>query len=210
MVRRALQQFPAESLLVPRALLPSRTVGRRRCCTARRRRHPSARPPTPTPQAPATVSPTTAAAWEWDSPSVSRSEDRYTARWETWPTRRGWPPWTASGCGQRRSTPTTRSQDGAWVAEITGLLDLQDWPPGNRVILRKERPHPGAQLTSLDIDGQDTVHRSTAAVTFRPESCSTAGCPPAALIGAAVGELVGQDGAAVEELMPGRPSWESR
>lgn len=41
-------------------------------------------------------------------------------------------------------------RDGAWVAEVTGLLDLQSgpnpWPPGMRVILRKERPHPGAQL----------------------------------------------------------------
>ena len=33
----------------------------------------------------------------------------------------------------------------AWVAEITGLLDLSLWPKGMRVIVRKERPHPGAQ-----------------------------------------------------------------
>ena len=37
-------------------------------------------------------------------------------------------------------------RDGAWVAEITGLLDLTGWPPGMRIIGRKERPHPGAQL----------------------------------------------------------------
>jgi hypothetical protein len=35
---------------------------------------------------------------------------------------------------------------GAWVAELTGLLDLSSWPEGMRVIVRKERPHPGAQL----------------------------------------------------------------
>jgi hypothetical protein len=35
---------------------------------------------------------------------------------------------------------------GAWVAEITGMLDLAGWPPGMRVIVRKERPHPSAQL----------------------------------------------------------------
>jgi len=35
---------------------------------------------------------------------------------------------------------------GAWVADITGLLDLDSWPAGMRVIVRKERPHPGAQL----------------------------------------------------------------
>jgi Transposase DDE domain group 1 len=37
-------------------------------------------------------------------------------------------------------------RDGAWVAELTGLLDLSGWPKGMRVICRKERPHPGAQL----------------------------------------------------------------
>jgi hypothetical protein len=39
-------------------------------------------------------------------------------------------------------------RDGAWVADITGLLDLSSWPAGMRVIVRKERPHPGAQLRS--------------------------------------------------------------
>ena len=44
-------------------------------------------------------------------------------------------------------------RDGAWVAELTGLLDLEDWPEGMRVIVRKERPHPGAQLRITDHDG---------------------------------------------------------
>ena len=44
-------------------------------------------------------------------------------------------------------------RDGAWVAELTGLLDLSSWPKGMRVIARKERPHPGAQLRITDIDG---------------------------------------------------------
>ena len=44
-------------------------------------------------------------------------------------------------------------RDGAWVAEVTGLLDLTGWPPGMRVIVRKERPHPGAQLRLTDVDG---------------------------------------------------------
>ncbi|MDN5763769.1 MAG: IS1380 family transposase [Microlunatus sp.] len=44
-------------------------------------------------------------------------------------------------------------RDGAWVAELTGLLDLKGWPKGMRVIARKERPHPGAQLRITDIDG---------------------------------------------------------
>jgi hypothetical protein len=42
---------------------------------------------------------------------------------------------------------------GAWVAELTGLIDLTGWPPGMRVIVRKERPHPGAQLRFTDRDG---------------------------------------------------------
>jgi len=44
-------------------------------------------------------------------------------------------------------------RDGAWVAELTDLLDLKGWPKGMRVIARKERPHPGAQLRLTDIDG---------------------------------------------------------
>jgi hypothetical protein len=44
-------------------------------------------------------------------------------------------------------------RDGAWVAELTGMLDLSGWPKGMRVIVRKERPHPGAQLRITDADG---------------------------------------------------------
>jgi hypothetical protein len=44
-------------------------------------------------------------------------------------------------------------RDGAWVVEITGLADLSAWPEGTRLILRKERPHPGAQLRFTDVDG---------------------------------------------------------
>jgi DDE family transposase len=44
-------------------------------------------------------------------------------------------------------------RDGAWVAELTDLLDLSGWPTGMRVIVRKERPHPGAQLRITDADG---------------------------------------------------------
>ena len=44
-------------------------------------------------------------------------------------------------------------RDGAWVAELTHLLDLSGWPAGMRVIVRKERPHPGAQLRFEDVEG---------------------------------------------------------
>ena len=32
-------------------------------------------------------------------------------------------------------------------------MDLSKWPPGMRVIVRAECPHPGAQLTFTDSDG---------------------------------------------------------
>ncbi|MFC4110923.1 IS1380 family transposase [Micromonospora zhanjiangensis] len=41
-------------------------------------------------------------------------------------------------------------RDGAHVAELTGLLTLTGWPAGMRVIVRRERPHPGAQLTLFE------------------------------------------------------------
>ena len=41
-------------------------------------------------------------------------------------------------------------RDGGDVAELTGLLDLSRWPEGMRVIIRRERPHPGAQLSLFE------------------------------------------------------------
>jgi Transposase DDE domain group 1 len=64
----------------------------------------------------------------------------------------GWYPAIDSGGGLR---------DGAWVAEATSLVDMSRWPAGTRLILRKERPHPGAQLSFTDSDG----HRVTAFIT---------------------------------------------
>ena len=37
---------------------------------------------------------------------------------------------------------------GAWVAELTGLLDLAGWPAGMRVIVRRERPTPAPSCAS--------------------------------------------------------------
>jgi hypothetical protein len=39
------------------------------------------------------------------------------------------------------------------VIEITDRLDLSTWPQGSRVVVRRERPHPGAQLSFTDHDG---------------------------------------------------------
>jgi hypothetical protein len=48
--------------------------------------------------------------------------------------------------------PDGEIRDGAWVAELTGDM-LDGWPKGMRLIVRKERPHPGAQLRITDADG---------------------------------------------------------
>ena len=41
-------------------------------------------------------------------------------------------------------------REGGDVAELTGLLNLEKWPAGMRVIVRRERPHPGAQLSLFE------------------------------------------------------------
>lgn len=64
-------------------------------------------------------------------------------------------------------------RDGAWVAEATTLVDLSAWPAGTRLILRKERPHPGAQLRFTDADGM----RVTAFITDHHPVSSPASSP---------------------------------
>jgi len=54
-------------------------------------------------------------------------------------------------------TPRANGQ----IAEITDLLDLTTWPTTSRVIVRRERAHPGAQLSFTDHDG----HRFQAVLT---------------------------------------------
>lgn len=49
------------------------------------------------------------------------------------------------------------------VAEATDLIDLSGWPEGSRLIVRRERPHPGAQLSFTDSGG----HRFQAILTDR-------------------------------------------
>lgn len=48
-----------------------------------------------------------------------------------------------------------RLREGAQVAELTRWLPATfvGWPPGMRVIARRERPHPGAQLRITDAEG---------------------------------------------------------
>src|SRR5688500_1017199 len=58
---------------------------------------------------------------------------------------------------ERSWLPALRADDepreGAEVAEITHLVERGDWPTGSRLIVRRERPHPGAQLSFTDHDG---------------------------------------------------------
>lgn len=44
-------------------------------------------------------------------------------------------------------------RQGAKVAELTGVVNLTKWPAGMRLIVRAERPHPGAQLRFTDSNG---------------------------------------------------------
>ncbi len=65
-------------------------------------------------------------------------------------------------------TAILETPDGAWIpaldqddterrngqiVEITDRVELSSWPQGSRVIVRRERPHPGAQLSFTDHDG---------------------------------------------------------
>jgi Transposase DDE domain group 1 len=52
-------------------------------------------------------------------------------------------------------------REGAWVAELTADVELADWPQRTRLIARRERPHPGAQLSFSDAEG----HRFTCFLT---------------------------------------------
>jgi hypothetical protein len=65
--------------------------------------------------------------------------------------------------------PALRADDepreGAAVAEITDLVGAADWPAGSRFIVRRERPHPGAQLSFTDHDG----HRFQVFMTDQPD-----------------------------------------
>jgi Transposase DDE domain group 1 len=63
-------------------------------------------------------------------------------------------------------TSEGEEREGAQVAEITELVERGDWPEGSRWIVRRERPHPGAQLSFTDHDG----HRLQVLLTDQPEA----------------------------------------
>lgn len=63
------------------------------------------------------------------------------------------------------SADGTEVCEGREIAEVTDLVDLSGWPTGTRMIVRREDPHPGAQLTFTDIEGR----RYQAFITDHPE-----------------------------------------
>jgi hypothetical protein len=54
-----------------------------------------------------------------------------------------------------------KERKGAQVAELSDRVDLSAWPEGTRLIVRRERPHPGAQFEVFDSEG----YRHTAFIT---------------------------------------------
>jgi Transposase DDE domain group 1 len=52
-------------------------------------------------------------------------------------------------------------REGAQVTELSEHIDLSGWPEGTRLIVRRERPHPGAQFEVFDAHG----YRHTAFIT---------------------------------------------
>ena len=67
-----------------------------------------------------------------------------------------------TGCWHPAINSDGSRRDGAEVVELTEFVNLDAWPEGTRLIVRRERPHPGAQLSLFDtIEG----FRHTAFIT---------------------------------------------
>jgi hypothetical protein len=62
--------------------------------------------------------------------------------------------------------PDGSERDNGEICEITDMVDLSAWPEGSRLIVRRERPHPGAQLSFTDHDG----YRFQAILTDQPDA----------------------------------------
>jgi hypothetical protein len=80
------------------------------------------------------------AAGEWSTRSGSRKNAAVTSAIARLPARAWTPAVTSHG----------ELREHADVAEVTGLLNLSGWPKRMRVIVRREHPHPGAQLSLFE------------------------------------------------------------
>ena len=55
-----------------------------------------------------------------------------------------------TGCWHPAVNSNGTRRDGAEVVELTEFVNLDAWPETTRLIVRRERPHPGAQLSLFD------------------------------------------------------------
>ena len=62
-------------------------------------------------------------------------------------------PRTFRGCLASEPDQDGSERENGEVVEIRDGVDLASWPQGSRLIVRRERPHPGAQLSFTDHDG---------------------------------------------------------
>ena len=58
-------------------------------------------------------------------------------------------------------------REGAQVAELTDRVELSSWPEATRLLVRRERPHPGAQLSVFDCEAG---YRHTAFITDQEDA----------------------------------------
>jgi hypothetical protein len=58
-------------------------------------------------------------------------------------------------------------REGGFLAELTPLMDLSSWGDGARLIMRRERPHAGAQLSLFDFS---EGYRHTCFITNAPDN----------------------------------------
>jgi hypothetical protein len=98
-------------------------------------------------------------------------------------------------------------REGAKVAELTGLVRLAGWPEGTRLIVRAERPHPGATLSLFDtIEGL----RHTAFITDTAHPGGPAGLELRHRLHARVEDRIRQAKAAGLTNLPCRDTPENR
>ena len=72
-----------------------------------------------------------------------------------------------TGCWHPALDADGRLRDGAQVIELTQFVNLDAWPQETRSIVRRERPHPGAQLSLFDtVEG----FRHTAFITNQTDA----------------------------------------
>jgi hypothetical protein len=73
--------------------------------------------------------------------------------------------------------PGGEIRDGAWIAERSGDC-LKGWPKGMRLIVRKERPHPGAQLRRTRRPSRSSLKETWMTISTTEGKMSVGNGPP--------------------------------